>query len=129
MHNNILFENTIWLNTDSNKNQNANVEMLICLFCINNRAVKPLIAIYRIQNKSLCLHNICGCSVYNYFYGTWFGIILYNLSLFYLFYFLLNVFVNLHVSSIKKRNPNYSWILYSFLLLLLLLLFLQLLPS
>jgi len=31
------------------------------------RAVKRLIAINRIQNKSLYLHNICGCIVYNYF--------------------------------------------------------------
>jgi len=31
------------------------------------RAVKRLIAINHIQNKSLCLHNICGCTVYNYF--------------------------------------------------------------
>jgi len=31
------------------------------------RAVNRLIVINRIQNKSLCLHNICGCTVYNYF--------------------------------------------------------------
>jgi len=31
------------------------------------RAVQKLIAINRIQNKSLCLHNIFVCAVYNYF--------------------------------------------------------------
>jgi len=30
------------------------------------RAVQKLIAINRIQNKSLCLHNIFVCTVYNY---------------------------------------------------------------
>jgi len=40
----------------------------LCIFVIYFfRAVKQLIAINRIQNKSLCLHNICGCTVYNYF--------------------------------------------------------------
>jgi len=34
---------------------------------MQNRAVKRLIMINRIQNKSLCLHNICVRSVYNYF--------------------------------------------------------------
>jgi len=31
------------------------------------RAVQKLIAINRIQNKSLCLHNIFVCAVYDYF--------------------------------------------------------------
>jgi len=31
------------------------------------RAVQKLIAINRIQNKSLCLHNIFVCAVHNYF--------------------------------------------------------------
>ncbi len=35
--------------------------------CILNSAVKRLIAINRIQNKSFCLHNICVCSVYIYY--------------------------------------------------------------
>ncbi len=30
-------------------------------------AVKQLIAINRIQNKSFCLHNICVCTVYIYY--------------------------------------------------------------
>ncbi len=30
-------------------------------------AVKRLIVINRIQNKSFCLHNICVCSVYIYY--------------------------------------------------------------
>ncbi len=30
-------------------------------------AVKWLIAINRIQNKSFCLHNICACAVYIYY--------------------------------------------------------------
>jgi len=33
----------------------------------NDRAVQKLIAINRIQNNSLCLHNIFVCAVYNYF--------------------------------------------------------------
>jgi len=40
-------------------------------YCLSNLvytwAVKRLIAINCIQNKRLCLHNICGCTVYNYF--------------------------------------------------------------
>jgi len=36
-------------------------------FYVRIGAVKQLIAINRIQNKSLCLHNICACTVYNYF--------------------------------------------------------------
>jgi len=34
---------------------------------IFTRAVQKLIAINRIKNKSLCLHNIFVCAVYNYF--------------------------------------------------------------
>jgi len=34
---------------------------------INIGAVQKLIAINRIQNKSLCLHNIFVCAVCNYF--------------------------------------------------------------
>jgi len=34
---------------------------------IKSKAVKQLIVINRIQDKSLCLHNICGCTVCNYF--------------------------------------------------------------
>jgi len=34
---------------------------------ISSRAVQKLIVINRIQNKSLCLHNIFVCAVYNYF--------------------------------------------------------------
>ncbi len=33
-----------------------------------NSAVKRLIAINHIQNKSFCLHNICMCAVYIYVY-------------------------------------------------------------
>jgi len=39
----------------------------ILLLCLFSRAVKRLIAINRIQSKSLCLHNICGCTLYTYF--------------------------------------------------------------
>ncbi len=34
------------------------------------RVVKRLIAINRIQNKSLCLHNTCVCTVYIYYVYT-----------------------------------------------------------
>ncbi len=35
--------------------------------CVWISAVKWLIVINRIQNKSLCLHNICVCTVYIYY--------------------------------------------------------------
>ncbi len=35
--------------------------LYIKLICIEISAVKQLIAINRIQNKSCCLHNICVC--------------------------------------------------------------------
>ncbi len=39
------------------------------VFCnVQISAVKQLIAIKRIQNKSFCLHNICVCTVYIYLY-------------------------------------------------------------
>ena len=44
----------------------------VCIFSYSQsyqiiRAGKRLISINRIQNKSLCLHDICVCTVYNYF--------------------------------------------------------------
>jgi len=42
-------------------------ENILMDICERTRAVKRLIAINHIQNKSLCLHNICRCTVYNYF--------------------------------------------------------------
>ncbi len=34
---------------------------------LKSSAVKRLITINRIQNKSFCLHNICVCTVYIYY--------------------------------------------------------------
>ncbi len=42
--------------------------MCVCVcVCIYTSAVKQLIAINRIQNKSFCLHNKCVCTVYIYY--------------------------------------------------------------
>ncbi len=43
------------------------VEHVLMLHLKKNCAVKRLIEINRIQNKSFCLHNICVCSVYIYY--------------------------------------------------------------
>ncbi len=42
------------------------VRVCVCV-CVCVSAVKQLITINRIQNKSFCLHNICVCTVYIYY--------------------------------------------------------------
>ncbi len=40
------------------------------MYNVTTSAVKLLIVINRIQNKSFCLHNICVCTVYIYYVYT-----------------------------------------------------------
>jgi len=61
----IMIENNIFLTGGHKRNLNMGLHT-----CSLIRAVKRLIMINRIQNKSLCLHNICGCTVYNCFVYT-----------------------------------------------------------
>ncbi len=44
----------------------ARARVCVCV-CVYISAVKQLIVINRIQNKSFCLHNICLCTVFIYY--------------------------------------------------------------
>jgi len=65
---------------------------IITVINIKNRAVQKLIAINRIQNKSLCLNSIFVCAVYNYF-----------------------VYINTHTCMYIFRKMCYSYIKYLYL--------------
>jgi len=68
--------------------------MQVTLFCHvltdrSDRAIKRFIAINHIQNISLCLNNICGCTVYNYF-----------------------AYINTHIGYVHLRKKYYLYIKY-----------------
>ncbi len=70
------------------------------LYYIIFSAVKRLITINRIKNKSFCLHNICMCTVYIYYVYKYKHMHVYIHEKYVMF--ILNIFIY----NIKYKNIN-----------------------
>ncbi len=91
------------------KKYSSNIYSFTDLTCIYSSAVKWLIVINRIQNKSFCLHNICVCTVYIYYayinthtYSIYFENI----------YMYLHVYIYIHILYIIYKYIYYMSITY-----------------